>query len=298
MAQWHPQGSGCLAMLAAERMIATEAGPVLVRDSGGVGPAIVLLHGSASSGDVFARQFKGALAARHRLITLDLPGHGRSADADDPSRYTLTGLTGIVSDILDKFRLGGVTLFGWSLGGHLAMQLASERTDINGIMLTGAPPVARGPLGLMRGFQANWDLLLVSKRTFSERDIRRFGELCFGPDPEPAFLAAIRRADGRLRAEFFRSLLRGDFADQKRLVETSPVPVAIVNGERDPFVRLAYVQHLHYAALWRERCHLIPATGHAPFWHSPELFNPLLAAFAHDAQSEAGRTRAGLRKRA
>ena len=62
------------------------------------------------------------------------------------------------------------------------------------------------------------------------------------------------------------------------------MPIALVNGVLDPFVRLSYLETIPFANLWLDRSHLIPATGHAAFWHAPQLFNPLLNAFARDAE--------------
>lgn len=270
-------------MQTVETIIQTPHAAVHVRQSFGEGLPIVMLHGSGAAGIVFDRQFESALASAHRLIAIDLPGHGLSADADDPAAtYTISGLAETVAAVLDRLKVGHTMLFGWSLGGHVAIEVASFHSSVAGLMLTGTPPLSNGPLGLLRAFQTSWDLFLASKQIFSERDIIRFGELCFADSGTPAFLEAIGRSDGRLRAHFLKSMLRGDGVDQKQFVETSDLPVAIINGALDPFIRLGYLNGIAYARLWRDRCHLIPGTGHAPFWHAHELYNPLIAAFAAD----------------
>ena len=83
-----------------------------------------------------------------------------------------------------------------------------------------------------------------------------------------------------MRVHFFRSLLHGQGIDQKAFVESADLPIAIINGALDPFIRLSYIDDIAYAHLWRRRCHLIPATGHASFLHASEIFNPLLQSFA------------------
>jgi pimeloyl-ACP methyl ester carboxylesterase len=273
--------------------------PVHVRQNDADGPVIVMLHGSGASSAVFSRQFASSLSARYRLVAIDLPGHGRSGNADDPARtYGINGLAETVAFALDSMKIRRATFFGWSLGGHVALQLAASHPCVAGIMLTGTPPVSRGPLGLMRGFQTHWDILLASKRHFSERDVERFWHLCFGDSGDPSFLDAIRRADGQLRVQFLRSMMRGEGIDQRHLVETTSLPIGIVNGADDPFVRLPYIDSLAYAALWRERCHLVPGTGHSPFWHAFELFNPLLSAFADHCETVAAARDIGLRRSA
>lgn len=259
---------------------------IAVRDNRAAGHPIVMLHGSSNSSAVFARQFESPLTDSHRLVAIDLPGHGASDDARDPSRdYSIVAVADLIAETLTALDIRDPTVFGWSLGGHVAMQMAAAHRNVCGLLLSGTPPLARGPLGLFRGFRKHWDVFLATKAVFSRHDAERFARLCFEDSFDPSFVDAIMRADGHLRVHFFRSLLRGDGIDQKQFVETTDIPIAILNGERDPFVRLGYVEQIAYANLWRGRCHLVPATGHAPFWYAAELFNPVLAAFAKDVGS-------------
>jgi len=284
-------------MSISDRTIRTPQADLRLSQSSGPGMPIVMIHGSGASRAVFARQFDSPLADAHRLIAFDLPGHGESSDARDPATaYTITGLAQTTARLLDALGIDRAIVFGWSLGGHVAIELASFHHAVSGLVLTGAPPVSRGPLGMLRGFHANWDMLLASKKVYSERDIERFEALCFGDTASPSFREAIRRTDGRLRAGVAFSMFAGKGADQKQVVEHAPFPVAVINGEHDPLVRLSYFETVAYASLW-EQCHVISDAGHAPFWEQPELFNPLLSRFA-EAVVKQSAARPGLQSQA
>ena len=272
--------------------IRTEQADISVADTGGEGLPLLMLHGSGASKDVFAHQIQSSLPQRFRVVAIDLPGHGDSTDARDPARgYSITGFADTVAEVLNSLGIQRAAIYGWSLGGHIAIELAGSTSLVAGLMLTGAPPVGRGPLALLRGFHTRWDMLLASKEHFTERDAERFAALCFEDKIEPAFVAAIRRADGRARSVFQRSMMRGDGVEQKLTVENATVPVAIVNGAREPFARLGYFPTLHYGTLWRNTCVVISGAGHAPFWQKPDAFNPLLEQFCDDvAASEVART--------
>ena len=266
-------------MVVSHRTIRTEQADLRLSQSSGSGIPIVLIHGSGSSRAVFARQFDSPLAAAYRLIAFDLPGHGESSDARDPANdYTIAGLAQSAAQLLDIMGIDRAVVFGWSLGGHVAIELASFHQAVAGLMLTGAPPVSKGPFGMLRGFHAHWDMLLASKKIYSERDAERFETLCFGNTADPSFRQVILRTDGRLRSAVTRGMFTGKGADQKQVVEQAAFPVAIVNGENDPLVRLGYFETLAYSSLW-EHCHVISGAAHAPFWERPDLFNPLLARF-------------------
>ncbi|MHB1103522.1 MAG: alpha/beta fold hydrolase [Devosia sp.] len=266
-----------------ERNIRTRQGEIRLWDSAGEGLPLLLIHGSGSSKEVFAKQFRSPLAERYRMIAIDLPGHGGSSDARDPAvAYSIHGLAQTTAEVLETLGISRTAVFGWSLGGHIGIELASFSPVVAGLMLTGAPPVARGPLGMLRGFHTNWDLLLASKEHFSQRDAERFEKLCFDGNGDPSFLDNIKRADGRVRTIVFRSMMSGDGADQRQVVEQARIPIAMVNGAQEPFARLGYVASLSYASLWQERCFVIHGAGHAPFWDKPEAFNPLLQQFLQD----------------
>ncbi len=228
---------------------------ISVRQSTGRGMPLVLLHGSGASKDVFSHQFDSSLAEIYQITAIDLPGHGLSDNAADPEEsYTITGIAGTVDAVLSTLAIEKPVVFGWSLGGHVAIELAARRPDLRGLALSGTPPVGRGPLANLRGFNASWDMLLVSREHFSLRQAERFMRLCFGDHGSPDILRAIERSDGRLRTTFLRSLLRGDGVDQLGEVCTNRVPLAMINGADEPIVRRSYIEHLPYRNLWRGQC--------------------------------------------
>jgi pimeloyl-ACP methyl ester carboxylesterase len=264
-----------------ERIVHTTRADICVRETAGSGMPVVLVHGSGASGRAFARQMEGPIGEAWRMIALDLPGHGRSADAVEPARdYTIAGIAGILSEALDAIAPGRHALLGWSLGGHVAIELMAARRDVAGVMLCGTPPLGRGPLAPFRAFRTSWDLMLGSKERYTEKDARRLLDICYGDSADLAFLEDIRRADGRLRATVVRSMMRGDGVDQKRAVEHAGVPVAMINGSEEPMARLSYIEGLDIPTLWEGRCHTIAGAGHSPFWQAPERFNVLLHRFA------------------
>lgn len=255
---------------------------IAVRDSGGDGVPLVLIHGSGTASDVFANQMSGPLAESHRIISFDLPGHGASSNAAAPAQdYTLRGLANTTTAVLDALGLDRVSLYGWSLGGHIALELMDRDPGrLTGVMISGAPPVGHGALSLLRGFRARWDMLLASKETFSTHEADRFERLCLGSAADGTFLPTILRADGRMRPIVNRSMMRGEGADQRRIVEASPLPLAVVAGAEDPIPRLSYLAGLDYANLWEGQVHVIADTAHAPFLEAPNAFNALLHRFA------------------
>ncbi|MGK6314538.1 alpha/beta fold hydrolase [Neorhizobium sp. DT-125] len=262
-----------------EHRLDTRHGRIHVSDTEGTGLPLLFLHGSSTSRHVFERQYHPRLLEKARILALDLPGHGASDDARDPERaYMLTGLVDTVEDVLANLGVRRLVVFGWSLGGHLAIEMMARSHSVEGVLIAGTPPVAPGLIGMLRGFHPSFDLMLASKPNWSERDIDRFEDSCFGHAATPDIHAGLLRADGRLRAVVSRSLLHGDGHNQRRAVLEAGVPVFLVNGADDPFIRQSYMAGFEDRT--RDHCvELIEGAGHASFLEKPEAFNAILERF-------------------
>ncbi len=87
----------------------------------GEGPAVVLLHGFASS-IVTWRDVIPALAARHAVVALDLPGFGAS---DQPADLDASVYPGVIAGLMRELGLARASLVGNSLGGAAAVAVAA-----------------------------------------------------------------------------------------------------------------------------------------------------------------------------
>jgi pimeloyl-ACP methyl ester carboxylesterase len=262
--------------------VPTRIAEIAIAESEGLGPAVLLLHGNASCKTIFRQQLDSVLGGEMRLIAMDLPGHGASGDARDPAAgYTLSGYAECACEVLAHLGVARAVVYGWSLGGHIAVDMISRYAGLAGVMVSGAPPVPGGAEGLQLGFRPSPEFALASQRDWSAADAETFARAAVGPNArfEPFMLEAACRTDPRAREVFFAGVLAGDVEDQRRIAETSRMPLAIVNGADDPFIDHGYYESLHYENLWDGQVHRIAGAGHALFWEAPEAFNRLLERF-------------------
>jgi len=90
---------------------------------------------------VFRYQLRSSLTANRRLIAFDLPGCGQSSNAPDPERtYTHYGIVDAVVELLAKLGISKVIVLGWSLGGHLGLDMIPRFPGLRGLMITGTSP--------------------------------------------------------------------------------------------------------------------------------------------------------------
>jgi len=269
----------------ATTLLATSHGRIAVTDSGGPAAAVLLIHGNSACKEIFGRQFESRLTQRYRLVAFDLPGHGASADAIDPHRtYTIPGYADVALEILRDLGIDHLAILGWSLGGHIGIELLARDVDIAGLAITGTPPIGHNAADFAAGFRPQQHMDLTGKEMFSEADIQAFARDTAGA-PAPFLEAAVRRTDGRARRLMMEAAMAARGADQRHVVSTSPVPVAVITGADEPFINNDYLLSFPYRNLWDRQVHVIPQTGHAPFWERPQTFNPLFERFLTDVLS-------------
>lgn len=93
----------------------------------GDGRPLVLLHGGLGSGEMFGPVLE-RLAASSRVITVDLQGHGRTADVDRPFR--LETMSDDIAALIGHLGIGPVDAVGYSVGGGVAFQLALRHPEL------------------------------------------------------------------------------------------------------------------------------------------------------------------------
>jgi pimeloyl-ACP methyl ester carboxylesterase len=252
-------------------------------DNGSAGPALLLVHGNSSCKEVFASQFAAPELSGWRLVAPDLPGHGASDDAPDPAAaYTFAGYAQALAEVIAALRLDRPAVFGWSLGGHAALELLGRGGDFRGLMICGTPPVAPTMDSLMAAFNIDPAAEnLTAKRDFSEAEALAYALHTGGIDGQvdPHLLAMVKRTDGRAREIMFGSVLAGAPLDERAIVAGMSVPFAVINGAEDPFMKPAYFDTLPAPTLWPAGIVRIPGAGHAPFRQTPAAFNARLAEF-------------------
>lgn len=129
--------------------------PLVERDGPPDGPPIVFLHGTRLSRTVW-RPVMSRLAGVYRVIAIDLPGHGSSAN--EP--FTMDDAVSAVVATLDREARAPAALVGLSLGGYVAMETAARHPErVRALVLAGASqePVGFWSIGFrVLGFLLRW----------------------------------------------------------------------------------------------------------------------------------------------
>lgn len=94
----------------------------------GAGTPLVLLHGftgSSASWSSLSRE----LVARHRVVAIDIIGHGASAAPTDPSRYDFEQAVLDLAEATARLGIARAAWLGYSMGGRLALAMAVRHPE-------------------------------------------------------------------------------------------------------------------------------------------------------------------------
>lgn len=252
-------------------------------ESPGSGPTVVMLHGNSLSSLSFQKQLESPLGERYRLIAIDLPGHGMSDKAGDPKvSYTIPGYAEILTKTVESLNLSNAVFVAFSLGGNILLETA-KRLPSKGSLIVGSAPVADAS-SIQEAFYPNQALSICFKGelTDEEIDIYLSAMLTEGAVIPKFFRDDVVRSDKAVRQTLGESIVPGGFRDEVKILADLKIPIAIVLGEKDGYVRKSYLDALNIPTLWRGGIQVIPDAGHTPQWEQPERFNSLLGEFILD----------------
>ena len=125
-------------------------------DRGAGDPTIVFVHGWTCNRSFLAPQAEH-FAKRHRVVSVDLRGHGES---DKPlGAYPITAYADDIAYLIDQLGLRKVVAVGHSMGGLTVAQLAASHPDcVSAIVLVEPGPFAAPP-DVLANFEAIADAI-------------------------------------------------------------------------------------------------------------------------------------------
>jgi 4,5:9,10-diseco-3-hydroxy-5,9,17-trioxoandrosta-1(10),2-diene-4-oate hydrolase len=262
----------------------------------GSGPALLLIHGLGNSSLVWHRAIEG-LAQSHRVIALDLPGHGWSDMPD--RRFDLPAAAAFTARLMQKVAPGPFAIGGGSLGGLIGLETALTYSDrVTALVLVDSA-------GL--GHEIAWSLRILSTPVIgdilerpTEERLRRVLRNLILYDPSHAEEQFIKTLFGtRARPGAAHALLQFlrvgvNVFGQKRSVQRQHrlaelrMPMLICWGKQD---RIVPVAHGERAARLQPSAQLklFDRCGHWPHFEHPadfvETVNGFLAGVASHPSS-------------
>lgn len=222
----------------------------------GSGPPVILLHGGLGHSGNWGYQVPMLVGTGYRAVVIDSRGHGRSTRDDRPYSYEL--MASDVLAVMDALHLDKAAMVGWSDGACIALVLARQ-----------APNRAAGVFF----FACNMDpsgAKQFEPSTIVDRCFARHVQDYANLSPTPDQFGALAEAVGLMqRTE--PNYSTGDLAEIE-------VPVAIVQGEHDEFIKFDHAEYLARSIPGAELI-ILPSVSHFAPLQRPEQFNEAMRTF-------------------
>ena len=258
------------------------------------GSPIVLIHCFTCAIDWWDGMMP-RLARDHRVVAVDLLGHGGSEKPD--SGYSIENQADLVAGVLGRLAVKDAQVVGHSLGGSVAVALAERSPQLvdRVVIVDTGPTHEAGDLGLIAQLAfapVIGDALWRIKPDFS---IRQGLEVAFAPgfDVPDAFVEDV---DRMTYGAYEQAASESEaFSEQEPLdqrMRESGQPLLVIMGAEeqiidDPVARLAEYR----ATVPDVKTKLIEGAGHSPNVETPARTAALVLAFA-EVKSPAKRVKA------
>ena len=238
---------------------------------------IVLLHGFMQNMDVWA-PYVLSYMSRMRVVTVDLPGHGLTANFG--SVHSMELMADVVKAVLDRTGVEQCVVAGHSMGGFAALAFAERYPHMTrGLVLVNSHAMSDTPDILARreavcveaaerrqSYILNYVPTLFDdkRRVVLEREIKELNDMCL--DTQAEAIAAAQRGMAQRPSRV-------------GLLQQIDVPVCFVLGKND--LRLPIELGLAQTLLpRRSECMILGDVGHMAFIEAMGYVRPRLLAFA------------------
>ena len=246
----------------------------LAHDMAGAGPCVVLVHGHPFDRTLWHPQVP-ALAQQFRVVVPDLRGFGESP--------VTTGVVAMaehardVEDLLARLNVDRAAVIGLSMGGLVAMELATrhpERWWALGLVATTAEPVAAHEPAVRR------DRADQIERNGMQVLIDYMHDGLYGSRATPAIREFVDAMMARTSAHGAAAALRGRAGrpDYRPRLAALDLPTLVCTGSEDPWSNAKVTSEL-VAHLRHPETLLLEGVGHLPNLEAEETFNEALIDF-------------------
>ena len=217
----------------------------------------------------------GLLAQHHDVIAVDLPGFGASPMPPPGTPPGIDSQVALVSEFLGQLGVERPHVAGNSMGGLLALEMATRGLARSATALSPAGFASRAEMTYGRA--SLWVSVWLARRTARYADTlfatafgRKLGLSLFAAHPERLTgTEAAENTRALAAAPWFDATLRALRAYQFLEAQEPKAPVTVAWGAKD---RLLWPRQARRAAhaLPRARVLLLEGCGHVPTWDDPE----------------------------
>ena len=247
------------------------------------GRPILFVHGVSQCSQQWSRQMDSHLAENHRLVAMDMRGHGLSGKPHEG--YNDSKLwADDVNAVIHALKLDHPVLSGWSYGPLVFLDYIRHygEDQIGGLQIVGGVSKLGSQEAmsvLTSEFLSVVPLFLSPDQETCVRGLEGLLRLCFMQELLPSEFSFMLAYNTSVPAYVRQGLFSRSFSNDDLLRKISK-PVLLTHGTADAIVKCIAVDQ-HKAAMPHAQVHLMENTGHGPFWDDAPGFNKRLHEFCN-----------------
>lgn len=260
-----------------EKFFRFRNGKIFCNDIGS-GKTIVLVHGYLETSEVW-ESYAGKLARDFRVITPDIPGHGKSDIFEEV--HSMEFIAMVLKELLTNLGIKKVYLAGHSLGGYAALAFTELYPHmLSGYCLFHSHPLADSPEALDKR-EREINLVLAGKKDLMYPDNV---SMMFAKPNLEKFNTALQRSKkiaSSVSGSGIIAVLKGMMARPSRVsvMEKGQVPCLWVLGKMDNYINCEIIQTKVKLPSNAEVV-ILKNSGHLGFIEEEELSVKILGTFA------------------
>src|SRR6185369_10002774 len=252
---------------ASKSVNASDGVPIHYAVAGKGEPALVFIHCWSCNRHLWDNQV-AEFSKTHRIVTIDLPGHGESGL--DRKTWSVESFGDDVKTVVTKLDLKRVVLIGSSMGGPITLEAARRMPErVAGIV----------PVDTLQDVESKVPpeqldaVFKAMEADFKGANATLMSQFFFSPTTPQAVKDRILADINSRPPQTAIAILRGVFAyDPAPALKEIKAPIRAINADRVPTnieVNRKYAPQFDVV--------IIKGTGHYPMLEAPAQFNALLA---------------------
>ncbi len=254
---------------------------------GTTGEPLLLLHGGLMTSGLNWGAFLPVLSERYQVILVDLEGHGHTPLIDRPLRYEQ--MADDVSTLLSELGVEQANVWGYSLGGGVALQFAIRHPDqVRKLVLASTPFKTEGWAPEILGAMST-----MNEEAAAAMEGTPFYEAYAAVAPNPDDWAKLVTSVGRLQTSPETAY------DWTAGVESLTMPIMLIVGDADSIVPEHLLEFYRLIGGWvvgdigpmpAAQLLVLPGTNHLAVYLRPDLLLATVIPFLDAPMPESAGT--------
>ncbi len=228
---------------------------------------IIFIHGNSSNATVFSSLLNSP-KFEYSSLTIELPGHYDDFQDQGFKEFSIPNIINNLVEIIGAIE-NSIFLYGHSLGGHLAIEIAPQLHNLKGICIMGTPPIEL-PLNFESAFNPVPEMVVLFEEQPEDGILEAFlDKAVTNPTVKDHIKADFLNTQPKVRTGVANAAPNNQWNNQRAIFKSLQISKYIAHGFKDPFINLSYLEEINAENQPECELTLFNHSGHYPMLEVP-----------------------------